>query len=272
METEQMTHVEQTHVEQTRVEQTPVENTVVEQTPIENTNVNQTFLPNNASSNSSSYEDTVEETHGCLKNKDSLDQSSDSYSSSNEEQGFKLQIPRASQFVSTRLQAIQRQKELAATKALEKKQRELKEAEEKAAAEKAAQQKRVSDQTRDLEQAFKNCNREDPEVRVFIDGEKQIFEKEVQQAILQKGYNIDYAISNNHPGKTIACIYPGNKIDNLSNSLVSLMALTGLDTMYSPYAAKSLHNWVKAVDFYDEGLSEISQWCNACDAYHEIKK
>ena len=81
-----------------------------------------------------------------------------------------------------------------------------------------------------IEEAFKNRDPSASEVRVLIDGEKNVFNKDVEEAILAREYNIEYVLDKKHPGKTVAYIQPpaSNPMSMLS-ALVEMGLLSPQD-------------------------------------------
>lgn len=65
-----------------------------------------------------------------------------------------------------------------------------------------------------IEEAFKNREPSAPDVRVIIDGEDTVFNKDVELAVLGREYNIEYFLDRNHPRKTVAYIKPSHNKAN----------------------------------------------------------
>lgn len=159
-----------------------------------------------------------------------------------------LSIPSAAEFTQRVEAALAEHKALAKAETDKKAIQEADEAKVKATAAAEAKQKfdalslpeRVAEHVRRVEAAFKAPDwLTKGEARVLIDGEKCLFEKSVEQALLDQKYNVEYVLEKAEPGRTVAYIFPGNYGGYLTDALTALMddldSMGGFGSLFPPY-------------------------------------
>lgn len=130
-----------------------------------------------------------------------------------------LNIPKAKEFAAARNAATQRLKD------------------EETARKTMDHAALVDAQSRMVEEAFKLRKPDAREVTVLIDGEKKLFEKELEDHLVGQGYQVQYMLDKKQPGKTVASIYPLS--DDLNAAIDVLDAFVQLG-LFTPQQAASM--------------------------------